>query len=249
MPHAATHVQDLQRFFQRNWPQTPEPVWCRTAAELHDALNTGSTRLVYYFGMTSRDGLQLDGEDPTLTWVALNGLLQQSQSVSAVFLNLLGEDCYDAIPQGRGLLAGAVAVLFQCNERRAAAQAAQAGMAWLNSVFAVSSLYDPVVALHRHQRGHVIAWTRYDTWRTVAPRRVEIPDLVNLLLDRWVQRAAMLQAKEDFNTYRLRRVHQVVAMGIHGCRVAEFPSMASQHLRQNKRDRDVIMYQKVEIHS
>ncbi len=37
-------------------------------------------------------------------------------------------------------------------------------------------------------------------------------------------------------------------MGIGGCRVTAFPAMASQHLRQNKREREVIMYQKVEIH-
>lgn len=44
VPHTTTHMQDLQRFFQRSWPQIPEPVWCRTAAELEDALNTGSTQ-------------------------------------------------------------------------------------------------------------------------------------------------------------------------------------------------------------
>lgn len=198
MPHATTHFQDVQHFFQRSWPQTPEPVWCRTAAELYEALNTGSTQLVYYFGTASQEGLRLEEDGPALTWTELTGLLQQSQSVSAVFLNLLGEDCFDAIPQGRELLNGAVAVLFQCSERRTAPLAAKSGIDWLTSVLAASGPLDPVVALHRHQCGQVIAWTRYATWRTVAPRRVEIPDLVNLLLDRWTQRASILQAKEDF---------------------------------------------------
>ena len=53
VPHATTHFQDLQGFFQRSWPQTPQPTWCCTAAELREALSTGSTRLVYYFGIAS----------------------------------------------------------------------------------------------------------------------------------------------------------------------------------------------------
>ncbi|ETW97689.1 MAG: hypothetical protein ETSY1_21670 [Candidatus Entotheonella factor] len=248
VPHATTHVQDLHRFFQRSWPKAPEPVWCRTAMELRDALSTGSTRLVYYFGAASQEGLWLQGDGPDLTWTELTGLLTQSRSVSAVFLNLLGDDSFDATPQGRHLLEGAGAVLFQCSERRLAPRAARAGIDWLSSVFAASSPLDPVVALHRHQCGQVIAWTRYATWRTVAPRRVEIPDLVNLLLDRWTQRATILQAKEDFYTYTLRRIYQAVAMGTEGCRVSEFPAMASQHLRQNKREREVIIHQRVEMH-
>lgn len=249
LPHATTHFQDLQGFFQRSWPQTPQPTWCNTAAELREALSTGSTRLVYYFGIASSQGLHLAGDDPFVSWPMFAEWLQQSRSVSAVFLNLLGDDAIDVIPQGRQLLNGAVAVLFQCNGRDRAADAAKAGADWLTSVFAVPAPLDPVVALHRHQCGHVLAWTRYATWRTVVPRRVDIPALVNLLLDRWTQRAAILQAKEDFYTYTLRRIYQAVAMGISGCRVTEFSAMASQHLRQNKREREVIIHQKVEIHN
>ena len=248
IPHATTHFQDALHFFQRHWPQMPTPTWCSTTAELREALSTGSTRLVYYFGAASSAGLHLEGDDPPVAWAAFAEWLQQSQSVSAVLLNLIGEDAPEVIPQGRQLLHGAVTVLFQCAARDRALDAAKASIDWLTSVFAAPTPLDPVVALHRHQCGQVIAWTRYDMWRTVAPPRVDIPDLVNLLLDRWNQRASILQAKEDFYTYKLRRIYQAVAMGIGGCRVDEFPQMASQHLRQNKRDREVFFYQRVEIH-
>jgi len=246
--HATTHFQDVQHFFQRHWPQMPPPTWCNTTEALHEALHTGSTRLVYYFGVASSAGLHLEGDDPPVSWSTFAGWLQQSQSVSAVFLNLFGDAAAEAISQGRQLLRGAVTALFQCTGRDRASEAAKSGIAWLTSTLAAATPLDPVVALHRHQCGQVIAWTRYDTWRTVAPTHVDIPDLVNLLLDRWNQRAAMLQAKEDFYTYQWRRIYQTVAMGIGGCRVVEFPQMASQHLRQNKREREVIFHQRVEIH-
>jgi hypothetical protein len=248
VPHATAHFQDLQHFFQRHWSQTPPPTWCCTAVELHEALSTGATRLVYYFGVASSEGLHLEGDEPPVSWPTFAEWLQQSQSVSAVFLNLLGDDAGEALRHGRQLLNGAVAVLLQGNGRDRATDVARAGIDWLTSVCAVPAPLDPVVALHRHQCGQVMAWTRYATWHTLVPRRVDIPDLVNLLLDRRTQRAEILQAKEDFYTYKLRRIYQTIAMGIGGCRVTEFPAMASQHLRHSKREREVIIHHKIVIH-
>jgi hypothetical protein len=58
------HFDDLQRFFQRHWPENPAPVVCADAPSLRVALRVGSTRLLYYYGPASRDGLLLgDGAD------------------------------------------------------------------------------------------------------------------------------------------------------------------------------------------
>src|SRR5262249_51970732 len=149
----------------------------------------------YYYGTASRDGLMLEGAERCFPWSELADLLQRSQSVSAVFLNLLGEGGSDAILLGRNLLTGARAVLLQGSERTAAPDAARAALDWLRSVFAASERLDPVVALYQHQHGQVAAWTRYSSWQTVVPQRIEMPDLVNLLLDRRSQRAELSQAK------------------------------------------------------
>jgi hypothetical protein len=246
-PQATAHFHDLHLFFQRRWQQAPEPTLVSTAAGLRAALRTGSTRLVYYYGAASPEGLLLEGLESSFSWTELAGLLQRSRSVSAVFLNLLGEGGFNAIPQGRLLLDGAVAVLWQCNERTAASAAAKAALDWLHSVFAASERLDPVVALHQHQRGQVAAWTRYSHWQTVAPQRIDMPDLVNLLLDRRSQRAELSQAKDEFYTFKTRRIYHAVALGTAGCRVAEFPAMASQHLRNTKREQEVFIHRSFSI--
>src|SRR5207244_1617820 len=130
-----------------------------------------------------------------------------------VFLNLLGAAGFDAIPLGRHLLAGAMAVLLQCNEHIAVPATARAGLDWLHSVFVASERLDPVVALHQHQHGQVAAWTRYSRWQTMAPQRIEMPDLVNLLLDRRSQRAELSHAKDEFYTFKTRRIYHAVALG------------------------------------
>jgi hypothetical protein len=213
-----------------------------TNAELRAALRVGSTLLVYYYGMASQDGMLLEGGERCFAWSELVDLLQRSRSVSAVFLNLLGETSFNAISQARALLDGAIAVLLQCNERMAASAAARAALDWLHSVFAASERLDPVMALHQHQHGQVTAWTRYASWQTATPVRIEMPGLVNLLLDRSRQRADLLAAKEDFYSRGNRRIYHAVAVGTEGCRVAEFPAMVSQYLRNTKREQEVFLH-------
>jgi hypothetical protein len=177
----------------------------------------------------------------------LAALLQQTRSVSAVFLNLLGDTSYSAISQGRVLLNGAMAVLLQCNDRMAASAAAKAALDWLHSVFAASERLDPVVALHQHQHGQVTAWTGYASWQTVAPVRIEMPGLVNLLLDRRSQRSELSTAKDEFYTFKNRRIYHAVAFGAEGCRVAEFPAMASHYLRNYKRKQEVFLHRSFQV--
>jgi hypothetical protein len=171
-PQNIAHLQDVQHFFQRRWQQAPEPVLASTAADLRAALRIGLTRLVYYYGEASPDGLLLEGAERCFAWSELAELLQRSRSVSAVFLNLLGETSYGAIPQGRVLLQGAMAVLLQWNERTVASTAAKAALDWLHSVFAAPERLDPVVALHQHQHSQVTAWTQYASWQTSMPIRI-----------------------------------------------------------------------------
>ncbi len=246
----AAHFQDLQYFFQRGWPQNPTPVLVNGEQALRRELGVGSARLVYYYGPASRDGLLLEGADvgdKYLPWAELAELLQKSRSVSLLFLNLLGEPSHAAVPAGRVLLQGAKAVLLQCSERAGAAAAAKAALAGLRDVFTGEQL-DPVMALHRHQHGLAAAWTRYSSWRTVAPQRLEHPDLVDLLLDRRSQRAELLQAKEDFYTFRTRRIYHAMAFGSRGCRVNDFPNTAAQHLRlYGKKDREVVIQQMLQV--
>ena len=246
-PQAAAHGRDLQGWFQRAWPQAQAPVLVRTPEELLSALGTGSPRLFYYYGPASRDGLLLDGSTGCVPWSALADVLQRARSVSVVLLNLLGETSLEAIAPAQQLLAGAKAVLLQCNPRVHASQAARAARDWLQHVFAASTRLDPVRALHQHGHGQLAAWTAYSSWQTIAPRWLDMPDLINLLLDRWKQRAAVLQAKEDFATYKTRRIYHAVALGTAGCRVAEFSETASQHLRHTQREREVIIYHKFTI--
>jgi hypothetical protein len=184
---------------------------------------------------------------PILPWAELAGLLQETRSVSALFLNLLGESSRAAVPEGRALLQGTKTVLFLCGERAAASAAAKAALGWWRDVLTGERL-DPVVALHRHRHGLAVAWTKYSSWRTVAPQRLEHPDLVDLLLDRRRQRAELLQAKEDFYIFRARRIYHTVALGSRGCRVGDFPNTAGQHLKlYGRKDREVVIQHRLHV--
>jgi hypothetical protein len=66
-PQDIAHLQDVQHFFQRRWQQAPEPMLVRTNAELRAALRIGSTRLVYYYGEASPDGLLVEGAERSFT--------------------------------------------------------------------------------------------------------------------------------------------------------------------------------------
>ena len=183
------HFDDARRFFQHHWRDNPDPVLATDAEALRAALQAGSTRLVYYHGPASREGLlpQDRADGACVPWPDFAQWLEQSRSVSALFLNLVGETGHEALAQGPLLLDGVKgAVLLQCNPRARAHAAAKSGLDWLDAVFC--RRLDPVVALHRQPCGQVAAWTRYSSWQTVAPARLRNPDLVNLLLDRHRQR-------------------------------------------------------------
>ncbi|MFO1432964.1 MAG: toll/interleukin-1 receptor domain-containing protein [Candidatus Competibacteraceae bacterium] len=220
----AAHFHDLHHFFQRHWPDNPAPAVVAGAGDLRAALQAGSTRLVYYYGPASRQGLLLqDGamNDGCVTWPELAAWLRQSQSVSVLFLNLVGDTGYEALTQGAVLLNGVKgAVLFQCHPRANTHAAAQAGLVWLDKVFC--RRLDPVVALHQSPGGHINAWTRYSSWQTLAPARLQNPDLVNLLLDRHRQRDTLSGARDEFYTYATRYIHHVVALGTPGCLTSHF---------------------------
>ncbi|MBO3708761.1 MAG: hypothetical protein J5X21_20580 [Candidatus Accumulibacter sp.] len=236
----AAHFDDLQRFFQRHWPANPASLVSADAPSLRGALQVGSTRLLYYYGPASRNGLLLNDTDDgeRLAWRELADDLQRSQSVSLLFLNLVGAAADDALVHGPRLLAAVKgAVLFQCNPPAAANAAARAGLACLDAILVGKA--DPVVALHRHGRGQIGAWTRYTKWRTEAPQLLRNPDLVNLLLDRHRQRDTLAGARDEFYTYARRRIHHVVALGTPGCRTREFPSMIRRHLVGKLAEREV----------
>jgi len=246
--HPSKHFNDVQRFFQRHWPENPDPALATDADALRVALQVGSTRLLYYYGPASRSGLllqdQVDGDG--VPWQELAEWLRQSRSVSVLFLNLVGETGYEALTQGPVLLDGVKgAVLFQCNPRTNAHAAAKAGLTWLDAV--LCRRLDPVVALYQQPCGHIGAWTRYASWQTVTPERLQNPDLVNLLLDRHRQRDTLSGAKDAFYTYSMRYIHHVVALGKPGCLACDFPQMIKQHLVSNRREREVYFYRSVEL--
>ena len=248
------HFNDLQHFFQRYWPEQANPEPLREVTTLRDQLSSGSARLLYYFGEASSAGLHLGDpqtSDERMPWAELNELLQHSHSVSIVFLNLLGAVDTEVINTARELLSAAKLVLIQyhSNQRSARTNAARAGIDWLHSVFVKPQL-DPVVALYRQQQSgtHITAWTQYSGWRLLSHSRPDNPDLVNLLLDRHRQRADLLQAKEYLAGSELRRIHHSVAFGLTGCRVGEFPRMASMHLkRYGKKPNEVVLHRSLSV--
>ena len=106
----AAHLVDVEHFFQSRWQKSVEPLRGNTTTELREVLRTGSTPLLYYVGSASPEGLLVEGAEVRLPWSELGDLLQQAQSVSAVFLNLLGEESASAMASARHLLPGAWAV-------------------------------------------------------------------------------------------------------------------------------------------
>lgn len=245
----AAHFNDLQRFFQRHWPDNPDPALAAGADALRTALQAGSTRLVYYYGPASRDGLLLQDratDGGCVPWSDLANWLKQSQSVSVLFLNLVGETGYEALTQGSILLDGVKgAVLFQCNPRASAHAAAKAGLVWLEAVFRRG--LDPVVTLHQQPCGHISAWTRYSSWQTITPKRLQNPDLVKLLLDRHRQRDTLSGARDEFYTYATRYIYHAVALGIPGCLTHDFPAMIKQHLVGNSRGQEAYFFHSIDL--
>ena len=241
IPQGAAHLTDVEHFFQSRWPRDVEPIRVHTTLELRDRLRTGSTRLLYYFGRASSEGLLVHGTQDWISWSELAGLLEQTP-VSVVFLNLLGEDSFAAMAPAQHLLPGAWTVLVQCRGRSEVDIAGREAIAWLQHVFAANATLDPVVALFRQPHGLVTAWTRYGSWRTTPLPRFDVPELVERLLDRHRQRNDLDGAKNEFYQFPERRIHHVVALGETGAQVAGFPLMVSQHLRENKREQEVFRH-------
>ena len=71
--------------------------------------------------------------------------------------------------------------------------------------------------------------------------------MVNLLLDRRSQRAELSTAQHEFYTLKNRCIYQAIAFGTAGCRVTEFPAMASQHLRNNTREQEIFLHRSFQI--
>ncbi|MCB1806094.1 MAG: toll/interleukin-1 receptor domain-containing protein [Candidatus Competibacteraceae bacterium] len=242
------HIADLQTFFQHNWRDMTPPTVVADTEKLSDELNRGSTRLLYYFGQASSEGLLSGTADTILPWQAVIESLRQSQSVSLVFLNLIGETSEAVFTVAGALAATCKALLIQVSGRRELQDAAASGYACLKAILSGEQL-DPVVAMHRHGRGYTAAWTTYSSWRTIAQDKPQYPDLLELLLDRRAQRAELLQAKEDFlKPFPARRIYHSVAVGSAGNRTVVFPKMVSQHLKiTGRRDNEVILYKEIAL--
>src|SRR5262249_28048763 len=99
-PQGAAHLTDVEYFFQNRWQKAAEPLRIHTTLELRDRLRHGATRLLYYFGGASAEGLLVHGAQDWVSWSELASLLEQTP-VSAVFLNLLGEDSFVAMAPSR----------------------------------------------------------------------------------------------------------------------------------------------------
>ena len=235
----ASHLQDLESFFRRYRQEHVPLSQAHTPGDFKAALGEGTPRLVYYYGPAEPDGLRLGAGD-LLTWDVLEQGLRIADTVSVLYLNLIGDRGLDAFPRGRKLLEPIRAtVLMQCVGKTDYFSAAAAAMDWLQDVLLDQT--DPILALHRHQQGAICAWSRYDRWEVKAPAVLgDDPFIVNLFLDRDKQRKALLGTKIDFYTDNKNgRIHHVIAYGEAGNHANEFPDAVKQYLLESKTESEL----------
>ncbi|MCB1808880.1 MAG: toll/interleukin-1 receptor domain-containing protein [Candidatus Competibacteraceae bacterium] len=243
----ASHDNDISSFFRRHWQDSIPFFLVSHINNFRSALSERTPRLVYYYGPATQDGLRLEGNE-ILGWDTLSQTLTAAGSVSLLYLNLLGDDSLDALPQGQQLLnAVRAAVLLQSSGRAAAHNAAGAAMHWLRDVLLDAK--DPILALSSHQTGVVCSWSRYMHWQhKIASAASDDPLFVNLFLDREQQRQALLGAKEDF--YILNkdvRIHHVIAYGERGNRASELPDAVKRYLLENKKEAELFFAHRIRL--
>jgi hypothetical protein len=242
-PVAAAHLQDVQGLLQQLWDR-PAPIFVAAdAAQLGAHLQSFSPRLVYFYGRVQRESgeWRLRIPDGTgglgLGFAALKDLFS-AVPPSIIFLNLLGEEAVEALPETAVLVREPACklVAFQVTPRGEAAGAQRAAMTWLEGVLSDDKRLDPVHALHRN--GHVFAACRasYQQWDAQLGDAHLDEDLAHLLLDRTRQRSRLLQARDDFFDLSSKlRVQCFLAAGTRGNLVTDFPQQAITHLQLHAR--------------
>lgn len=241
-PAAAAHLKDLRGLLDGLWGARKRPSLVfeatdRAGIERHLA---DSPRLVYVYGRVepADDGWRLrltDGQGPT--FADLRGHFTPSPP-SALFLNLLGDDAVEALPETACLSQppGCRFVALQATPRNQPEVAQRAGLAWLEAILSDDQRLDPVTALHGNDHAFAACRTAYSAWDSQLGGAQLDEDLARLLLDRDRQRSALNQARDDFIAPRAKlRVQCFLAAGTPGNRIEDFPQQALTHLQLHHR--------------
>ena len=151
-PSAAAHQRDLRGLLDGLWSAQRRPSLVFTASDRAGiaARLADAPRLVYVYARVERDGtwrLHLPGE-PGLGLAEFRSLFS-SVPPSALFLNLLGEDAVEALPETACLSEqpGCRFLALQATPRGQARIAQAAGLAWIEALPGAEQRLDPVAAL------------------------------------------------------------------------------------------------------
>jgi hypothetical protein len=249
-PAAAAHLRDVRGLLDGLWGARKRPSLVFEAGDRAgiEARLADSPRLVYVYGRVQRGAdawcLRLDeGDGPSFA-----DLRRCFTAVppSALFLNLLGDEAVEALPDTACLteVPGCRFVGLQATPRAQPETAQRAGLAWLGAILSDDRRLDPVAALHpgADLAGHVessrfaACRTAYQTWDAELGGAQLDEDLARLLLDRDRQRSALNQARDDFIAPRAGlRVQCFLAAGTPGNRIEDFPQQALTHLQLHHR--------------
>ena len=153
--------------------------------------------IIYYYGLASGDGktLKLYLEDRELDVTELVGLWSKPPQV--VFLNLIEDKPISLGTVLSQLHQHVPLVVAQTWSSTDLAQPRQAAQAWFYTVLQSGGDQDPIAALHQHGLCTALAWGRYAHWQ-YSPQVTSIQEqLARLLLDREIQRGAVLQAASE----------------------------------------------------